>query len=271
MSPPQIRPRPVGRPARVDADVILKAALDIGLDKVTMKAVADRLGVGISTLYQYVKNRSELVRLAALQQVMTRRPPENAAAHWADVAIHYAEDLFRSLLNEPQLIVELMKGGLGPHLEAEILERFLGDMQAHGFCPDDGVRFYRSISMVTIGAAVGALNYASAHAAGSPHRIEIRRVLAEREAHELPLIRAGVAEYQREDNQIWFTALYELLAGVAAGRRETLPPTLVASFRVTPAGNPVPTDTASSINKDGSGTTSIEDARLRNPQRRNSP
>lgn len=224
--------RPVGRPPRVDAQAILDAALAIGLDQVTMKAVADRLGVGISTLYQYVKNRSELVRLAALRQIMARSPPHGADQHWAEVALQYAEDLLKTLLAEPQLIVELMKGGLGPQIEAEILERFLGEMQAHGFTAEDGIRFYRSISMVTIGAAVGALNYAAAEASGAPHRVEIQRILTERGPDELPLIRQASAEYAREDIEIWFTALHELLAGVAASRKEMLP-TFVTSQRVT--------------------------------------
>jgi AcrR family transcriptional regulator len=231
----RLTPRPVGRPARVDAQAIIDAALAIGLDQVTMKAVADRLGVGISTLYQYVKNRGELVRLAALRQIMARCPPQGADQHWAEVALRYAEDLLQTLLDEPQLIVELTKGGLGPQIEADILERFLGEMQAHGFAPEDGIRFYRSISMVTIGAAVGALNYAAAEASGTPLRVEIERILVERGADELPLIRQASAEYQREDIQIWFTALHELLAGVAASRKEVLPATLVTSHRVAPA------------------------------------
>jgi AcrR family transcriptional regulator len=226
--------RPVGRPARVDAPAIFDAALAIGLDQVTMKAVADRLGVGISTLYQYVKNRSELVRLAALRQIMARCPPHGADQHWAEVALRYAEDLLNTLLGEPQLIVELMKGGLGPQIEAEILERFLGEMQGHGFSAEDGIRFYRSISLVTIGAAVGALNYAAAEASGTPHRAEIERLLADRGANELPLIRQASEEYQREDIQIWFTALHELLAGVAASRGEILPETLRTARRITP-------------------------------------
>lgn len=226
--------RPVGRPALVDAQAILDAALAIGLDQVTMKAVADRLGVGISTLYQYVKNRSELVRLAALRQIMMRSPPHSADQHWAEVALRYAEDLLKTLIDEPQLIVELMKGGLGPQMEADILERFLGEIEPHGFAPEDGIRFYRSISMVTIGAAVGALNYATAEAGGKPHRLEIERILVERGPDEIPLIRQASAEYQREDIQIWFTALHELLAGVAAARNETLPPAFVASQRVAP-------------------------------------
>jgi len=256
--------RPVGRPALVDAQAIFDAALAIGLDQVTMKAVADRLGVGISTLYQYVKNRSELVRLAALRQIMARCPPQSAGQHWAEVAIRYAEDLLKTLIDEPQLIVELMKGGLGPQVEADILERFLGEMQGHGFSPEDGVRFYRSISMVTIGAAVGALNYAAAQAKGVPHELEIKRTLTERPADELPLIRQARDEYQREDIQIWFTALRELLAGIAASRKEVLPPTLVTSQGIALVVQ------SPTIATDNLGTSLvIEESSVRHPNRRN--
>lgn len=265
--------RPVGRPALVDAQAIFDAALAIGLDQVTMKGVADRLGVGISTLYQYVKNRSELVRLAALRQIMTRSPPHSADRHWAEVAMRYAENLLKTLVDEPQLIVELMKGGLGPQMESDILERFLGEIRPHGFEPPDGIRLYRSLSMVTIGAAVGASNYATAEAAGRPHRQEIERILAERGAAELPLIREASAEYQREDIQIWFTALHELLAGVAASRNETLPPAFVASQRATPAADAIQSPTnGNAVNSGRAGTSLIaQDATATHPRRRNVP
>lgn len=223
--------RPVGRPARIDSRAIFDAALELGLDQLTMKAVADQLGVSISTLYQYVKNRSELVRLAALQRAGTRTPPENAGQHWAELAVQYAQALLNTLLGEPQLIIELMGGGLDPRLEAESMEHFLAAMHAHGFTPEDGVRLYRSISMVTVGGAVGLLNIRG-QVRGTPHAAEVRRVLAEREPGQLPLLRQAADEYRREDVQIWLTALHELLAGVAAARGERLPPSINAARRV---------------------------------------
>ena len=224
--------RAVGRPPRVDVKTIIRAALEIGLDQVTMKAVADRLEVGISTLYQHVKNRDELVRLAALHQALTRQAPTNAGQHWAELAVQYAEDLLRTLTDQPQLISELMRGGLGPQVEADVLEQFLTAMQAHGFSAEDGIRLYRSIGMVTIGGAVGVLSVEAGRRNGTPHGVEIRRVLAEREPGELPLIREALTEYQREDAQVWLTALHELLAGVAAARGEVLPATIGAERRV---------------------------------------
>ena len=223
--------RPVGRPARIDSQAIFDAALELGLDQLTMKAVADQLGVGISTLYQYVKNRSELVRQAALHQAQTRTPPKNSGQHWAELAVQYAQDLLNTLLEEPQLIIELMGGRLGPRVEADVLEHFLTAMHAHGFSPEDGVRLYRSISMVTVGGAVGILHI-HGHYRGTSHAAELRGVLAEREPDQLPLVRQAVDEYRREDVQVWLMALHELLAGVAAARGERLPATLNAARRV---------------------------------------
>ncbi len=235
-SAPLPRPtRAVGRPALIDSQAIFNAALAIGLDQFTMKAVADRLGVGISTLYQHVKNRDEVVRLAALRQALTRTPPEDSGQHWAELAVAYAEDLLNTLVSQPQLIVELIKGGLGPRVEADVLEHFLTAMQEHGFAAEEALRLYRSIGMVTIGGAVGILNIASAKVIGASHRVQISQLLSERGSAELPLIRQAINEYQREDVQVWLTALHELLAGVAAARGDALPASINALRHVSPA------------------------------------
>ncbi|HEY3699623.1 MAG TPA: helix-turn-helix domain-containing protein [Spongiibacteraceae bacterium] len=263
----QLKPaRAVGRPASLEPQAVFDAALEIGLDKVTMKAVADHLGVGISTLYQYVKNRSELVRLAALRQVMRREPPQYAAAHWAEVAVRYAENLLQSLVDQPQLVVELIKGGLGPHTEVDILERFLAEMQRYDFSPEEGIRFYRSLSLMTIGAAVGILNYAGAHERGAPHHIAIKRLFIERAPDELPLIRAAATEFEREDIRIWFTALHDLINGVAAARNEKLPRRLLASLNSTllTKQTPIPAKT----NNSGNSSTAKKSPKTRTRVRR---
>ncbi|MBL4683025.1 MAG: TetR/AcrR family transcriptional regulator C-terminal domain-containing protein [Nannocystaceae bacterium] len=52
--------KPGGRPGRVGLDEIIDAALAIGLDQVSMRAVARRLGVGASTLYYHVESVEQL-------------------------------------------------------------------------------------------------------------------------------------------------------------------------------------------------------------------
>ena len=63
----------VGRPARIDRTAIAEAVLDLGLDGISMKAVADHLGVSVAGLYHHVANRRELLVLAAEHSLARRR------------------------------------------------------------------------------------------------------------------------------------------------------------------------------------------------------
>lgn len=88
-----------GRPLRADAQrnigALLKAALDVfateGVDA-TVRAIADRAGVGIATLYRHFPHRADLVAAVFRHEVdtcadeaptmATSHPPAEALAHW---------------------------------------------------------------------------------------------------------------------------------------------------------------------------------------------
>ena len=91
------QPRP-GRPPSVSTRAIIAMALKIGLDKVSFRQLAERLGVNVATIYRYVRNRNELLRLAAFQLTLSRRLPDSEHAHWSHLAQHYAEEMFASFL-----------------------------------------------------------------------------------------------------------------------------------------------------------------------------
>ncbi len=216
----------LGRPPRVSAQAIIKAAAEIGLEKVTLKQVADKLGVGIATLYRHVSSRDEMVRLAAFQITLKRALPDSGAAHWSVLATRYAESLYESFLAEPQLIGELLKGRLGPHAEVDVLEQFLSAMSRHGFSTLDGVQLFHAIGMVTIGAAAGQIGLEASNTAGTPWRASIKRTLAERDREELPQVRCVLLAALEYRTIPWLPTLQKLLAGFAAARGESLPPTL---------------------------------------------
>lgn len=217
----------VGRPPRVNAQAIIEAAIEIGLDGVTLKQVADRLGVAVATLYRHVRNRDELVRLAAFRVALTRRlpaPDSHSAMHWSQIATGYAESLFESFTREPQLIHELVRGRLGPDVEIDFVEQFMAALQPHGFTAAECIRLHHAIAMLAIGAAVGALATMAGYENGQPMTAAMQRALDERDPTELPLLRAAVGEYLNVDPKAWFVALRNLLAGFAQVRGETLPP-----------------------------------------------
>lgn len=234
-------PARVGRPPRVHAQDIIAAAIEIGLEKVTLKQVADRLDVGIATLYRHVRNRDELVRLAAFRVALTRRlarPQSAPAAHWSVITVGYAETLFESFVTEPQLVYELMKGRLGPDVEIDFLEQFLSALEPYGFSAEEGVRLHHAIAMLAIGAAVGANSVIACREAGAPQDAAMRRALAERNAGDLPRVRSALDAYLNAEPGHWVYALRDLLTGIAAARGETLPPCTDSAISAASAAQP---------------------------------
>lgn len=217
--------RRVGRPARVSAASIVAAALDIGLERATLKLIAERLGVAQATLYRHVANRDELLRLAAFEVTLARRLPDAAAAHWSELAARYAESLYESFLAEPALIGELLKGRLGPHAEVDVLEQFLDAMAAHGFHPKEALRLFHAIGTLVIGAAAGAIGHTAASERGKPWHFEVRRTLARRDPADAPRVRSVLPRALETQGFQWLPALHALLQGFAAERDETLPRT----------------------------------------------
>lgn len=215
---PAKRAPQVGRPPRVNVQDIIAAAIDIGLEGVTLKQVADRLGVAVPTLYRHVRNRDELVRLAAFRVALTRQLPESSEGHWTGLAIDYARSLFDSLVAEPQLIHELMKGRLGPDVELDFLEQFLAALERHGIDAGEGIRLHRAIAMLTIGAAVGVIAVSSSRAEARDRSEAMRLALGERGNDELPHVRRGLDTYLDMDPEQWLPALADLLTGFEAAR-----------------------------------------------------
>lgn len=213
----------VGRPPSVNTQAIIAAALEIGLEHFTLKQIADRLDVSLATLYRHVRNRGELVRLAAFQLTLSRALPDDHGAHWSELARRYAESLFESFLAEPQLIGELLRGRLGPHAEVDVLEQFLAALEPHGFTPVEGAQLFHAIGMITIGAAAGAIGLSASKLDDRPWTVEMRRTLDERDDDELPRVRRVLPALLEVDMIPWLPALQQLLSGIAAARGETLP------------------------------------------------
>lgn len=219
----------VGRPPRVSACEIVNAAIELGLDRVTLKQIADHLGVGVATLYRHVRSRDELLRMAAFRVVLSRRMPRStpsSAVHWAEVAVGFAASLYETFVGEPQLIHEMARGRIGPDAEVEFLEPFLAELDRHGFSAKEAVRLHHALAMMAVGAATGAAGISAAAAAGQPHDEAMRRVLREREPQDLPQVRAAAAVYLDIDPTDWLMALRDLLVGFAFARGETLPDSL---------------------------------------------
>ncbi|MFD3642442.1 MULTISPECIES: TetR family transcriptional regulator [Streptomyces] len=111
------RPRRMGRPPMADREAIIAAALGIGFARLTMPAVAERLGISHSTLYRYFPSRDALAAAAADRAVDAIEWPEpdddwrafltaTAWAHWRLFAAHpgLAQEVTALRLTGPGLV-----------------------------------------------------------------------------------------------------------------------------------------------------------------------
>jgi AcrR family transcriptional regulator len=64
-----------GRPPRISRDDIVDAACELGIENLTMAAVAERLGVTHQSLYGWVRDRDELIDLVSDRLIRQPTPP----------------------------------------------------------------------------------------------------------------------------------------------------------------------------------------------------
>src|SRR5258708_1750265 len=128
--------KPRGRPRQIDRERIVEAALDVGLESLTMRAVAERLGVHPSALNYHVSGREELLGAVASSvfELAWQEPwSPSPGATWQEWVRAYALAVRRMLLANGSLALyfQLSQGpGVG---ELEQFDQFLGSLIDAGF------------------------------------------------------------------------------------------------------------------------------------------
>src|SRR5262245_19965945 len=90
-----------GRPPRIDRDAIARVAGEIPLSDLSLRTVADRLGVSVPGLYHYVQGRDELFALAAEQSVRRLPLPVDRDQHWAIWLYEWAGYILSAFVSDP--------------------------------------------------------------------------------------------------------------------------------------------------------------------------
>lgn len=134
--------RRAGRPAIISRDEILRVAAEVGLDDLTVQAVARRLGVTRAAVYRYVASTDELRRLTARAKATW---PEFAGAHltdWREWLDAFARALRAWRIANAEVGEYLYVAGEVVHGSAflEITEEGLGRLVSAGFPEDRAAR-----------------------------------------------------------------------------------------------------------------------------------
>lgn len=113
-----------GRKPGMTIDRIVAAAVELadaeGLDGVSMRRVADKLGVGTMSLYRYVPSKAELQDLM-LEAVMGEAPAVSDNGHWRAGLEEFARRSLDGYVRHPWLLrASLTRGAMGPNQAAAL-------------------------------------------------------------------------------------------------------------------------------------------------------
>jgi AcrR family transcriptional regulator len=220
--------RAVGRPRALTLNEILDAANAMGLSGISMPALAAKLGIGTATLYNYVTNRDDLLRRAAVRQSRLRRL-DDLDQDWRSLVRTHARQFFAFCSAEPQIIIQHMHGTVGPDAVIDYLDTFLMSMARRGFAPDDAYRIYSAVNNVVLGAVVRQAYVKASAGTGVGHAEAVRRCLRERDRKDLSYVRACTAFADVKRAYDFEDALARMIDSFVAefgSGRNRLPPTV---------------------------------------------
>jgi AcrR family transcriptional regulator len=211
------RPR-VGRPPRISRDMIAEAAHEVGLEGLTLKAVAEHLEVSVAALYHHVSGKDDLMRLAAEVSMRSVPLPVDRGQHWAVWLLEWARYNHDVFVSQPALLAQYLEGAIATEVIAERTERILEVLVRAGFEAHEAMAAYELISSSAIGAAAAHIRERSMAARGQRLAGEYRRVLAERPPEELVHLRRMLATPGPDRVQSFDDRITTVLVGVASRR-----------------------------------------------------
>jgi AcrR family transcriptional regulator len=212
--------RPVGRPPKINREMIAEAAHELGLADLTLRGVADRLGVSVAGLYHHIDGKNDLMRLAAEHGARRTATPHDRGQHWAVWLREWAHYNRRAFTAEPELLGQFLEGAISADAIADNADSILGLLVREGFTVEEADAAYDLVSSYAVGSAVIAIRERRAASEGRPFDVEYERVLSKRAPDELPHLRALVRSMTGRRGS-FEEAITTVLAGIAARRGES--------------------------------------------------
>lgn len=200
--------------------MIARAAYEVGLDRVTMKAVAERLGVSVPGLYHHVEGRDDLMRLAAEYSTSQIQVPVDHGQHWTDWLLEWAQYMHRAFVAQPELLNQFLHRAIGVERIVANVDSMLAVMLRHEFDPHEAMDAYVQVSESAIGAALSDIREAEGAREGRPDVVEYHRAIAMVGPGELTSLRRLATESRVNPRPTFDDRICTVLVGVAVRRGE---------------------------------------------------
>ena len=136
-----------GRPPSLSENGIVSAALrltsEVGIDNLSMRALARELGVPTMTIYHYVPNKEALIELVVNHILREIRIPGPDEGTWEERLRRLEREARRVLADQPGMSAQLRDGG---SIEGtRLAEGVLAILRDGGFSPEDAVLCFATL------------------------------------------------------------------------------------------------------------------------------
>lgn len=152
--------RPPGPKPRFTKEELARKALAImdrhGAEALTMRRLAQELGMGTMTLYRYFSSKDELVDAAIELAAPEVTLPDPGAGPWRDQLAELARSLFRAGVRHPSLARERFERPLQSSSATRITDRCIALVLEAGLTKAEAVAAFKALLVHTLGAAVFA-------------------------------------------------------------------------------------------------------------------
>jgi AcrR family transcriptional regulator len=201
--------------------MIAQAAQELGLEGLTLKAVADHLGVSVAALYHHVSGKEDLMRLAAEHSTRAVPLPVDHGQHWAQWLLDWARYNLDIFTAQPGLLAQYLEGGIDLEPVVGNLDTMLSVLVREGFSVEDANNAYELVIACALGMVVGTTwEHASARDDGDL-ALAFRRVLEGAPKGEFTYVRRLVKRRRRPSFE---ARIRTVLRGIAADHGLPWPP-----------------------------------------------
>ena len=206
----------VGRPPRISRERIAEAAHELGLEGLTLRGVADHLGVSIAALYYHVSSKEDLMRLAA-EYTAGRLPlPQDTGQHWAAWLYEWALYNRDAFVAQPGLLAQFVDGAISREVIAGNVEEILAVLVRQGFSVVDAFEAYDLVTSCALGTAISVIREQDATDAGHTPFAVGRTLLERHGPDELVHLRQLAAEMAVVGRAPFHVRIGTVLRGIAA-------------------------------------------------------
>jgi len=178
----------LGRPPRVTTEQIAEAALAVGLDRATVRNVAEHLAMSVPGLRYYVRTREELLAMAAAHGLGDLPLPVDHGQPWTEWLLDYARFVYDALVAQPELIGQILAGTVNTIRMTQHLEGFFAVLVGRGFTVPEAHDAYRRLNDAIVGAATSTISRTATIESGHPLQKDLQLAVKALGADNVPLV-----------------------------------------------------------------------------------